>query len=328
MQENFYYQYYYWKKQEDFKKSNISAIRKWGLLSGICVLVYIVLGNIISLLIGATSFYELYTQNDIVQHAVEILISVSSIFLPFFVLSLVYKKGSVLKGISFSLPKSKKTFWLLIMCAFGMCMLANFFSSWLVELLSLVGLSPDMGEPDINPETTTAGFIMSIIKIAVVPALVEEFAIRGVMMQPLRKYGDGFAIMASSLIFALMHGSVVQGAFAFLVGLVLGYVAVATGSIWTGVLIHFINNFFAVIISGIGILNFTASNIVYWIIAIPSAILGIIFTIKYFKSGEAYKLSKPTTYLSGGAKLRAFISAPTIIISIIFLGITAIIGLV
>ena len=34
----------------------------------------------------------------------------------------------------------------------------------------------------------TALFLMYIIRGALVPALVEEFALRGVVMQPLRKY--------------------------------------------------------------------------------------------------------------------------------------------
>jgi len=328
MQENFYYQYYYWKKQDDFKKSNIAGIKKWGLLTGMCVLAYFVLQNIISTLIRITPFYDLYSQSDIVQHATGMIIAVSTIFLPFFVLSLVYKNGRVFKSLMFSKPASKGSFLVFIIGGFALCMLANFAASWLMGIFSMVGLEPDSGAADVSPETGVLGFIMSAIKIAVVPALVEEFAVRGVMMQPLRKYGDGFAIMASSLIFALMHASVVQGAFAFVVGLVLGYVVVATGSIWTGVLLHFINNMFSVIISGISTLSITAGNIVYWVVAIPVIVLGVLLIIKYLRSGNAYRLRKPQTYLSGNEKIRAFISAPTIIISIIFLGITAIIGLV
>ena len=85
MQENFYYQYYDWKKQDDFKKLNIAEIRKWGLLTGMCVLAYIVIGDIIRTLIRLTSFYDLYNESEIIQHTVGILISFVSIFLPFFI---------------------------------------------------------------------------------------------------------------------------------------------------------------------------------------------------------------------------------------------------
>ena len=68
-------------------------------------------------------------------------------------------------------------------------------------------------------------------------------------MQPLRRYGDAFAVAASSVIFALMHGNLIQAPFALIAGVGLGYFVISTGSIWTGVVIHFLNNLFSVVIS-------------------------------------------------------------------------------
>ena len=72
---------------------------------------------------------------------------------------------------------------------------------------------------------------------------------RGVVMQPLRKFGDRFAIVASAVLFAILHGNMVQIPFAFVAGLALGYFAIVTNSIWTSVVIHSLNNLSAVIIS-------------------------------------------------------------------------------
>ena len=79
--------------------------------------------------------------------------------------------------------------------------------------------------------------------MAVAPALIEEFLFRGVIMGSLLRFGKPFAIFTSALVFGLVHGNLVQIPFAFMVGLVIGAMVVETNSIWTGVIIHFINNF-------------------------------------------------------------------------------------
>ena len=118
---------------------------------------------------------------------------------------------------------------------------------------NLFGIEFTMAEDGIK--LTTASVILPyIVKTAVLPALIEEFAMRGVVMQSLRKYGDWFAIIMSSLVFALLHGNMVQIPFAFIAGIAIGYAVTVTGSMWTGILIHFLNNL-ASIIMQIGIDN-------------------------------------------------------------------------
>ena len=70
---------------------------------------------------------------------------------------------------------------------------------------------------------------------------------RGVVMQPLRKYGDWFAILTSAFVFALMHWEPGAGPLRFIAGIGLGYAVIASGSLWTGILIHLLNNSISVI---------------------------------------------------------------------------------
>ena len=74
---------------------------------------------------------------------------------------------------------------------------------------------------------------------AIVPAVFEEFAFRGVVLNKLRKFGDSYAIIMSAVLFGLMHGNLSQIPFAFILGLVIGFIAVKTNSIIPGILIHF-----------------------------------------------------------------------------------------
>ena len=54
-------------------------------------------------------------------------------------------------------------------------------------------------------------------------------------------FGKRIAIVGSAFLFAMFHGNILQTPFAFLVGLVLGYVAVEHSIAWAMVL-HMINN--------------------------------------------------------------------------------------
>lgn len=69
----------------------------------------------------------------------------------------------------------------------------------------------------------------------------EEILFRGVVQKSLRNFGRNFAIFGSAFTFGMFHGNLMQAPFAFLVGLVLGYVA-DTYSIGWCMLLHMINN--------------------------------------------------------------------------------------
>ncbi len=77
---------------------------------------------------------------------------------------------------------------------------------------------------------------------AVTPALAEEVLFRGAVMQSLRPGLGRGAVVVSALLFALMHLSPWRLVPTFLVGLVIGAIVLRTGSIWTGILLHFAHN--------------------------------------------------------------------------------------
>ena len=102
------------------------------------------------------------------------------------------------------------------------------------------GLMPPDMELTIPERPLTAALFF--LNIAVVPALVEEFTYRGIVLGSLRPWGDRFAVGVSALLFALLHRNMAQFPNALLMGLALGYFLVKTNSIWTSVALHFCNN--------------------------------------------------------------------------------------
>ncbi len=83
------------------------------------------------------------------------------------------------------------------------------------------------------------------VMLVIAPAILEEFCLRGMVCGRLAKYNRWAAVMFSAVLFSLMHMTVSQIPFAFLAGLLLGYVYLRTGSIWSCVIIHAANNGFA-----------------------------------------------------------------------------------
>lgn len=84
--------------------------------------------------------------------------------------------------------------------------------------------------------------ITELLYAAAIPALMEELAFRGIVTGGLRRWGDKFAIITGSVLFALVHGNLVQMPATFLAGIFMGYAYVRTGCLWTPIAIHFVNN--------------------------------------------------------------------------------------
>ena len=91
-----------------------------------------------------------------------------------------------------------------------------------------------------------------LLLIAVLPAICEELAFRGYILSGLRKMGNKWgAIVLSAAIFGIAHGMLQQEVMACLTGIVIGYIAVQTGSLWPCVAYHFVNNGTVLVISQI-----------------------------------------------------------------------------
>lgn len=90
--------------------------------------------------------------------------------------------------------------------------------------------------------TITTDKLGMFLYISILGPISEELLFRGVLLRLLRPRGKQAAIVLSAIAFGLFHGNLIQIPFAFLVGLVLGYVTVEYSIVWAMVL-HIFNNF-------------------------------------------------------------------------------------
>lgn len=77
---------------------------------------------------------------------------------------------------------------------------------------------------------------------AVAAPIFEELIYRKLLLYPLRKYSDGFAVVVTALIFGFTHGNLNQMPYAFVVGLLFGTLAVRSNSVIPTMILHVINN--------------------------------------------------------------------------------------
>ncbi len=99
------------------------------------------------------------------------------------------------------------------------------------------------GSSGVAGDYSTPNFFLDILLVAVLPAFAEEFLHRGIVLQGTKHMGFKRAIVLSSLLFGLMHFNIQQVAYAFVIGLILGFVAVVSKNIYPAMIIHFVNNF-------------------------------------------------------------------------------------
>lgn len=76
---------------------------------------------------------------------------------------------------------------------------------------------------------------------SILAPIAEEILFRGFILRSLRPYGKRFAILGSAFLFGIFHGNLMQTPYAFLVGLVLGWVAVEYSARWAVAVHMFVN---------------------------------------------------------------------------------------
>lgn len=219
----------------------------------------------------------------------------------------------------YSAPKNPLQALLLIIISFGGCMAANFITSILMTILEAFGLYSTYSSIE-NPKNI-ADILVMCLSVAIMPPLIEEFAVRGVLMSHLRRYGNGFAIIASAFFFGIFHGDAAQIPFAFMCGIFTAYAVIATDSIWTGIIIHALNNALSCISSVLlQVADEEIANGFFYITSVSGILLAIACAFIYyvvFKDDGVLKYKGDESNLPTSKKLAKFFTSPLMIVAIV-----------
>ncbi|MDY4587943.1 MAG: type II CAAX endopeptidase family protein [Oscillospiraceae bacterium] len=183
---------------------------------------------------------------------------------------------------------------------------------------------------ELRPDNLFCAVVL-LVQLVVIAPLFEEFWFRGIVMQSLRPYGNGFAIFVSGLIFGLTHANFSQFFYASVLGICLGYIAVSTKSIITTTIMHAMFNG----MSGIMLLLITFDDVgdyllgisteqtpgvvcylVFCFLLIMLMIIGVLMAIAKLRKIKRYKVPKMWE-VSTAKRWGVFLSRFTVIIALL-----------
>ena len=311
--------------REDVKKQQTKKLRRRSNGLGFFTLGYFALFQIlavIGMVVFALSGKDY--QNSAGEYLLDIFMSAGAVILPAAIF-LAVSDHKLSDGFSKTFVKPGLLVPLVLM-GMGVAMVGNIAADIFDSNLSIFGLKNQVSMT-ADYHLNTLEIILYSVAVSIVPAFAEEFGFRGVLMGSLRKYGNGFAIVTSSIMFGLMHGNSTQMIFAFLVGLMFAYIDVITDSILPSVILHFLNNFYAVtldMLNSNGSLDDDSLNIIYIAVVllfIAGAVVSFIYLATTKK--EIFKLTdkdmpedSPASMLTLKEKYKAFFINPGVMISI------------
>lgn len=114
-------------------------------------------------------------------------------------------------------------------------------SLWVMGLEGVLNLFDRSLMPMLEQVSGSSDTVSMFLYSALLAPVAEEILFRGYILRTLRPYGRRFAILGSAFLFGLFHGNLMQAPYAFLVGLILGYVTTEYSALWA-VVLHMFNN--------------------------------------------------------------------------------------
>lgn len=170
-----------------------------------------------------------YIDNYLAAQRIDAIVAVG---IGFFLLLFFFKKQRNFSEI-FTCHKRMPIF--VFLSALSLGFILNIISGAISEhLLSIFSNYMKISAADVAAAASGGDTLLSgIFYTSLMAPIVEEIIYRGFIMNSLRSYGKVQAIVFSSVLFSLMHCNFDQFLGAFCQGIILGYLAMAYGIIWS-----------------------------------------------------------------------------------------------
>jgi len=203
----------------------------------------------------------------------------------FIVLYFVYNKAKKVSN-RVALSDGQKISLLPISIALVLAIICIFLFTPFVNLVDYgflsMGYFVDGSIPLQDMMATNFGYFgLGVVLYAVLPAISEELIFRGLIQKSLSTKLTGFAtIIMTTFLFVLIHGSLSQTVYQFMVGILLSYLAYVGGSVVYSIILHMLNNFLVLLFSCFDIVGYlSAESVVYY------NVFSMIFPISIFLLG-------------------------------------------
>jgi len=178
----------------------------------------------------------------------------------------------------------------------------------------------------VQPASDLFSALMMVFLLVVIAPVFEEIWVRGIMYDALKPYGCGMAIIISSVLFGLMHGTLHTLFYTTALGFALGYVRYATGSLFVTTVLHALINsvvaglLFLMTMTELASYSNALLNTVYYIYIIAFLVLiivGVIAFIMRIPVIKKYKIENEWTMVGARKKTALFFASIPVIIMLV-----------
>ena len=227
----------------------------------------------------------------------------------------LYLAGTVSKIKPRYVFPSKRTPLPAAAAAVFLCTGFAFIGSWLGSLLealaNLAGIK-FYSEFIAPPVESAPAMVLFFLSLVLVPALFEEFLIRGLALSVTRRFGALFWVVLTSVMFALMHGTLTSMVQALFFSLAAGFVVMRFENVWITVCAHALVNLSSFVVNTV---MQTQPSAVY--ADVLRILTGVVFLL--FIAALVYSLLRHRQFFTGGYNLtdwgavRVFLTSPVAI---------------
>ncbi len=325
-------------------QKTVPEFRRSALKVGLFILIIFVLRYLAVFLITAV-YSDL---NERVSHSAMYIIQLS--FSGLFLQILPSVVGAVLfgrlgkdgKGIKtlYKVPKNCSRAIGNFPAVYGMAQVINLLTMLIMFIISInFDIARKLNTVVAQASGSFGEALFMFFMLVVIAPVFEEFIFRGLIMDELKQYGNGFAIITTGIMFGLYHGNFQQFFYTAVIGIALGYIANVTGSIFPTMIIHAMVNG----IGGIMILLMTTNGVqefilkgntgtipdedmvwvaiygIFMVSIIIFAIVGVVSAILKIRKIKRYKVKKVCPEISNGKKALMLIFTVPALISLVMI---------
>lgn len=151
-----------------------------------------------------------------------------------------------------------------------------------------------------------------------VPAICEEFLLRGMYLTSVKRKGYTFTIIVTTVMFVLLHGDPSSIVAHTILGASAAFAVLNTNSVFSGILVHLSFNFGGMMVDYIVSKNYTSAFIGSYEFFIVLGVAGFILSCLFYRGIYAKKIKK---FASTGIipnLFKAFFNIPILIIIAIY----------
>lgn len=219
------------------------------------------------------------------KHALYLLLLTSVICIPVF--ALLCRADRKREQNVRKAETSKMAWILLVILAVALCVSLNL-------LIGISGLEKySKSYQEVANTLYSGGIVLELLTVGILGPICEELVFRGLMFRRLCGYMKPIiAVLVSALMFGIYHGNIVQGVYAFFLGMIMALCCQRFNTLWAPIVIHVAANITSVCITEIPIIGkmFEQTSVVI-VATITTTILWIVISAILLKKSFKEKLA-------------------------------------